>query len=125
MSYFTGNAQLKTAILFAVTLDFTTSSGSGSVHEGSRFLVCRSHDSGFSIVMAPLTRLKISYRPSRWYPVWSTSHDQFAHGIQDFPAYPHRVFTLSQLCQNYLLLCVLNGKWSESATASNAWIHSV
>jgi hypothetical protein len=33
--------------------------------------------------------------------------------------------TLPQLCQNYLLLCVLNGKSSERAAASDAWIHSV
>jgi hypothetical protein len=29
------------------------------------------------------------------------------------------------LCQDYLQLLVVNGKWSESAATSGAWIHSV
>jgi len=33
---------------------------------------------------------------------------------------PGAVITLPQLCQNYLLLCVLIGKWSRSATSKTS-----
>ncbi len=33
---------------------------------------------------------------------------------------PATAVTLPQLCQNYLLLCVLNEKWSERAASLDA-----
>jgi hypothetical protein len=38
---------------------------------------------------------------------------------------PATVITLLQLCQNYLLQCVSNGKLRASEAALDAWIHSV